>query len=116
MKVSEILKQEKVPLATSVEALAAAPEKSVQPDVVYKGTDQQVRLPAKQESVRFIGEDVSLNFEQAPLSEVTHAIMGDILGLDYVVDHPIQGQITLRTRTPIPRNELLGILESLLKA
>ena len=35
---------------------------------------------------RMLGDDVSLNFEQAPLSEVLHAIMGDILQLDYVVD------------------------------
>jgi general secretion pathway protein D len=69
-----------------------------------------------QEQVRFVGDDVSLNFEQAPLSEVMHAIMGDILQLDYIVDHPIKGQVTLRTRTPIPRNELLGVLESLLMA
>ncbi len=104
-------------LATSVQDLAEE-EKTAEPRaaVVYKGSDRHVRMPAKQEPVRFVGEDVSLNFEQAPLSEVTHAIMGDILKLDYVVDHPIQGQVTLRTRTPIPRDQLLGVLESLLKA
>lgn len=107
---------EEVVLATSVQELAATPEKPEQADITYRGTDQHVRLPAKKKPVRFIGEAVSLNFEQAPLSEVTHAIMGDILDLDYVVDHPIQGQITLRTRTPIPRDELLSILESLLQA
>ena len=105
-------------------ALATSAAELVEPEasenrreaVVYKGNDRHVRMPAKQEPVRFVGDDVSLNFEQAPLSEVTHAIMGDILALDYVVDHPIQGQVTLRTRTPIPRDQLLGILESLLEA
>ena len=105
-------------LATSVADLAEENESEEAPreTVIYKGTDRHVRVPEKEEAVRFIGEDVSLNFEQAPLSEVTHAIMGDILKLDYVVDHPIQGQVTLRTRTPIPRDQLLGVLESLLKA
>ena len=84
--------------------------------IIYRGTDRQVRLPEKEEAVRFLGEDVSLNFEQAPLSEVMHAIMGDILGLDYIVDHPVNGNVTLRTRTPVPRDQLLVILESLLKA
>ncbi|MCB1679317.1 MAG: type II secretion system secretin GspD [Halioglobus sp.] len=105
-------------LSTSVSDLAAAgdgEERRAQA-VIYRGNDRQVRLPAAAQPVRFVGDDVSLNFEQAPLGEVVHAIVGDILGLDYIVDHPIKGQVTLRTRTPIPRDELLGVLESLLKA
>ncbi|TDG15117.1 type II secretion system protein GspD [Seongchinamella unica] len=100
----------------AITALDEKDEKGTQQAVVYKGTDRHVKMPEQQEPIRFIGDDVSLNFEQAPLSEVTHAIMGDILKLDYVVDHPVQGQVTLRTRTPIPRDQLLNVLESLLKA
>ena len=73
-------------------------------------------MPPVTEPIRFVGEDVSINFEQAPLSEVMHAIMGDILQLDYVVDQPVNGEVTVRTRTPIPRQELFGVLESLLRA
>ena len=36
------------------------------------------------------------------------------MGLDYIVEHPVKGAVTLRTRSPIPRDELLPILESLL--
>ncbi|MEH6585326.1 MAG: type II secretion system secretin GspD [Halioglobus sp.] len=108
---------EQAPLSTSAAELAVSQkEEDPKEAVLYRGTDKHVKMPKKREPVRFIGDDVSLNFEQAPLSEVTHAIMGDILQLDYVVDHPIQGQVTLRTRTPIPRDQLLGVLESLLKA
>ncbi|MEH6610851.1 MAG: type II secretion system secretin GspD [Halioglobus sp.] len=106
------------PLATSATALAKGEKAEDEPGdeaVIYRGNDKQVNIPAVQSPVRFVGDDVSLNFEQAPLSEVMHAIMGDILALDYIVDNPVSGQITLRTRTPIPRSELLGILESLLK-
>ena len=104
-------------LSTSASALADAngSEQRAAP-TLYRGNDAQWRMPAVPEPVKFIGDDVSLNFEQAPLSEVMHAIMGDILQLDYVVDRPVQGQVTLRTRTPIPRGELLEVLESLLKA
>lgn len=83
---------------------------------LYKGTDNAVNLPEPQEAVKFLGDDVSLNFEQAPLDEIVHAVMGDILALDYIVDRPLQGKVTLRTRTPIPRDELLVVLESLLRA
>ena len=104
-------------LAGSAEALAEDSRKTGRTEpTLYPGSDRQVRLPEPQAPVRFVGEDVSLNFEQAPLSEVVQAIMGDILRLDYIVDHPVQGKVTLRTRTPIPRDQLLGVLESLLKA
>jgi general secretion pathway protein D len=104
-------------LSASARDLAEEKEKSGHNEpTIYRGTDRQVKLPAPAKPVRYVGEDVSLNFEQAPLSEVVQAIMGDILQLDYIVDHPVQGKVTLRTRTPIPRDQLLGVLESLLKA
>ena len=105
------------PLSTSAADLAGSAEEPVDSTpTIYRGTDRQVKLPPVTEPIRFLGEDVSINFEQAPLSEVMHAIMGDILQLDYVVDQPIKGEVTVRTRTPIPRAELFGVLESLLKA
>jgi general secretion pathway protein D len=105
------------PLSATADALAAESRESGRTEpTLYRGTDRQVNLPDPQDPVRFVGEDVSLNFEQAPLSEVVQAVMGDILKLDYIVDHPVQGKVTLRTRTPIPRDQLLGVLESLLKA
>ena len=106
------------PLSTSAAGLAGSAEEepAVAAPTIYRGTDRQVKMPPVAEPIRFLGEDVSINFEQAPLSEVMHAIMGDILQLDYVVDQPIKGEVTVRTRTPIPRDELFGVLESLLKA
>ncbi|MFK8050469.1 MAG: type II secretion system secretin GspD [Halioglobus sp.] len=84
--------------------------------VLYRGNNQQVKIPSRKMPIKLLGDSVSLNFEKAPLSEVMHAIMNDILALDYMVDHPVKGEVTLRTRTPVPRDQLLGILESLLKA
>ncbi|WP_241505880.1 type II secretion system secretin GspD [Parahaliea mediterranea] len=84
--------------------------------VIYKGTDRQVRMPEAPDPVRLVGKDVSLNFEEAPLAEVVHAVLSDILNMDYIIDHPVQGKVTLRTRTPIPRDQLLTVLESLLQA
>jgi general secretion pathway protein D len=117
LPVAEQASSDESELSTSVGELASSQkEEERRSNVVYKGTDSFVKMPAKEEPVRFVGEAVSLNFEQAPLGEVTHAIMGDILGLDYLVDRPVQGTVTLRTRTPVPRDQLLQVLESLLKA
>jgi general secretion pathway protein D len=95
---------------------SVASESARREPTIYRGTDQMVRMPPAEAPVRFLGDDVSLNFEQAPLSDVMQAIMGDILNLDFVVDQPVQGEVTLRTRSPIPRDQLLEVLESLLKA
>ena len=83
--------------------------------VVFAGTDQAVRMPPAREPIKLYGDAVTLNFEEAPLSEVVHSVLGDILELDYIVEHPVQGAVTLRTRSPIPRAQLLPILESLLQ-
>lgn len=81
---------------------------------IFIGTDQGVRMPPAREPIKVYGDAVTLNFEEAPLSEVVHSIVGDLLGLDYIVEHPVKGAVTLRTRSPIPRDQLLPILESLL--
>ena len=73
-----------------------------------------VALPPPREPLSLYGDAVSINFEEAPLADVAHSILGDTLGLDYIVEHPIQGQVTVRTRTPVPRDQLLPIIESLL--
>ena len=101
--------------SSSTAALQSEPYIKSAP-TIYEGTGQVVRMPPAQAPVTFYGDDVSLDFEQAPLTEVIHAIMGDILGLDYIVEHPINGEVTVRTRTPVPRDQLLEILESLLQA
>ena len=82
--------------------------------IVYPGNDQGVDIPAPRPPINLYGDAVALNFEEAPLSEVVHSILGDILELDYIVEHPVKGNVTVRTRSPIPRDQLLPILESLL--
>ena len=84
--------------------------------VKYRGSDKVLNELPKVDPIRYVGEAVTMSFENAPLSEVTHAILSDILGIDYLVDGPIPGEVTFRTRTPIERDTLLNVLESLLKA
>ncbi len=83
---------------------------------LYRGDDRTVNMPEPREAIELDGSGVTLNFEQAPITEVVHSILGEILELDYVVEHPLKGEITLRTRSPVPRDQLLSILESLLQS
>jgi len=82
---------------------------------IFAGDDAGgIAMPEARPSLSLYGDAVAINFEEAPLSDVVHSILGDTLGLDYIVEHPVQGRITLRTRSPIPRDQLLPIMESLL--
>src|SRR5690606_5207004 len=102
--------------AAPAPAEAAAKEDDTATSLLFPGTDMVVNMPLARPPVQLNGDAVTLNFEEAPLTEVVHAILGDILELDYIIEHPIDGRITLRTRSPVPRDQLLSILESLLQS
>lgn len=57
---------------------------------------------------------VSLNFAGAEIREVIDAVLGDILGVSYVLDQRITGTVTLRTTEPLSRPAILAALESVL--
>ena len=98
--------------AASSESDSETPDKA---DRIIAGDDSSsVLLPDIREPLSLYGDAVSMNFEEAPLADVVHSILGDTLNLDYIVEHPIRGQVTVRTRTPVPRDQLLPIIESLL--
>ena len=82
----------------------------------YLGSDKTIRMPQNDSVIELEGQDVTLNFESTPLEDVVHGILGDTLKQDYVVEGKIPGVVSLRTQTPIPRKELLVILESMLDA
>lgn len=94
----------------------ASEEERVAEPLIYEGTDVAINMPEARPAIQLDGEAVTLNFEEAPLTDVVHAILGDILQLDYIIEHPIRGVVTLRTRSPVPRIQLLPILESLLQS
>ncbi|MFO1129581.1 MAG: type II secretion system secretin GspD [Rhodospirillales bacterium] len=60
------------------------------------------------------GGQVSLNFVDADVREVVRAVLGDALGANYTIDPSVQGTVTLRTSQPVPRAELVGVLEDIL--
>jgi len=57
-----------------------------------------------------------LNFENAPVSYVARVILGDILGVGYVIDPRVQGTITLSSVRPIAKSDALFVLENALRA
>ena len=56
-----------------------------------------------------------INFENTPIPTVAKAILGDILSLGYTIDPRVQGTVSLSSGRPVPRKDLLFVLENALR-
>ena len=61
------------------------------------------------------GEGFELNFENTPVTGVAKVVLGDILQVGYLIDPRVQGTITLASGRPVPKSDLLYVLESALR-
>lgn len=96
------------PLSSNAGALVA-PE-------IYRGTGVLARRPARRASDVAIESDgrVTLNFANADIREVVDVVLGETLGVSYIIDPKVQGQVTARTSRPIPRAAVIPALENIL--
>jgi general secretion pathway protein D len=58
---------------------------------------------------------IEFNFENADIPTVTKTLVGDILGLSFVVDPRVQGTVTIASVGGIARKDVLPVLESVLR-
>ena len=56
-----------------------------------------------------------LNFENTPVSGVAKVVLGDILGVGYTIDPRVQGTISLSSGRPVPKSDILFVLENALR-
>jgi general secretion pathway protein D len=61
------------------------------------------------------GDGYDLNFENAPVTAVAKVILGDILGVGYIIDSRVQGNVSLASGRPIPKSDVLFVLENALR-
>jgi general secretion pathway protein D len=66
--------------------------------------------------VEAAGGGYALNFENTPISQVAKAVLGDVLGVGYVIDPRAQGTISLSTGRPVEKKDMLYVLENALSA
>lgn len=62
------------------------------------------------------GENVQLSLVNASIEAAAKAVLGDTLGLNYVVASGLEGAITIQTTGPIPKSVLLDLFEAALAA
>ncbi|UEM24398.1 type II secretion system secretin GspD (plasmid) [Skermanella mucosa] len=115
-----------VPLASAAparrggaaEASLATPDRRPQvlpgPRII-RGSGDFLRRGGAPEGVAVTGADeVSFNFVNTDIREAVDGILGDTLGLTYVLDPNVQGTITARSGRPVPRASIMPTLETLL--
>ncbi len=81
---------------------------------IIKGNDQVIAPSRPVPSIE--GPSHTFRFEDAPISEVVHVMMRDILKVSYEMHHPVSGSITLSTKTPTTPDNAISMLESALLA
>jgi general secretion pathway protein D len=99
----------------------------VQP-MIYTGDDQpalapdqrpsapdQLRMASADARFRPNGEGYDLNFENTPVELVAKAVLGDILGVGYIIDPRVQGTISLSSGRPVSKSDAVFVLENALR-
>ncbi len=54
---------------------------------------------------------VSFFFDDADIYEVIQTIFADVLKVNYIVDPQVKGRVNFRTITPVPKDDVLAIME-----
>ena len=94
----------------SAEGEGAKP--TVEPRIM-RGTDQLVAPPTPYTPID--GPGSSYKFEDAPILDVIHVFMREVIKTNYILHQPITGSVTLATRGPIKPDDALALLESALQ-
>ena len=97
------------PKAFSFFGSPASPPAASQPS-------KDVEAEAGGDGVNAAAGGYTLNFENAPVSQVAKSVLGDVLGVGYVIDPRAQGSISLSSGRPVEKKDMLYVLESALSA
>lgn len=94
----------------------ASPEVDPRP-VIRRGTGQTINRAAASAPPPNLGGSTgqaTFNFEGESLHAVVKAILGDMLGQNYVIAPGVQGTVTYVTARPVSSSEALSLLEMIL--
>lgn len=93
---------------------ASVPVLAPKPQVI-KGTDRII-APPRNVAVGEGAQAAAFRFEDAPLVDVVHVILRDILKVDYLIHSALPGNVTLATRGDVSGDQAVYLLESALQA
>ncbi|OAF06586.1 type II secretion system secretin GspD [Bradyrhizobium neotropicale] len=85
-------------------------------NAVYAAIPGDDAPPATSSQQAAVSSDrFELNFDNSPVASVAKVVLGDILGVGYVIDPRVQGNISLSSGRPIPKSDVVFALENALR-
>lgn len=83
---------------------------------LFPGDDQLFKrnIGPQVDPVLARGDKVALNFENATVGNLAAALLGDLLKLNYTIDAGGDTVVSLHTRQPLQRNQVLDVLDAVL--
>jgi len=84
---------------------------------IYAGTGKFINEDAARGVTKAVSEDgeIVLNFEGESIQSVVHTILGEVLQETFVIAPGVGGEVTFSTSKPVTREQLMPILELLLR-
>ncbi|MGD9020821.1 MAG: type II secretion system secretin GspD [Lysobacterales bacterium] len=84
---------------------------------VRKGSGAFIDADAARRKASAVSEsgEIVLNFEGESVQSVVHTILGEVLQETFVIGPGVSGQVTFSTSKPVSREQLMPILEQLLR-
>jgi general secretion pathway protein D len=100
--------------STTVNASQAGGVEEVE---LREGAGTFINEDAARRKLSAVSEDgeIVLNFEGESLQSVIHTILGEVLQETFVIGPGVSGQVTFSTSKPVSRDQLMPILELLLR-
>jgi len=109
------LKEHEEPIFTS--AVNASQAGGVEGVELKFGESAFINEDAARRKLSAVSEDgeIVLNFEGESIQSVVHTILGEVLQETFVIGPGVSGQVTFSTSKPVSRDQLMPILELLLR-
>src|SRR3984885_4088740 len=82
--------------------------------VMYEGTEVTAVSDARPQPSSS-GNGFDLNFENTPVATVAKVVLGDILNVGYTIDPRVQGTVSLVSVRPVPKSDIVFVLENALR-
>ena len=82
---------------------------------IYEGVEVTAVSDERPQTTSARGNGFDLNFENAPVGTVAKVVLGDILGVGYTIDPRVQGTVSLVSVRPVPKSDIVFVLENALR-
>ena len=81
---------------------------------IYEGTDVTAVSDDRPQPTSS-GNGFDLNFENTPVATVAKVVLGDIMQVGYTIDPRVQGTVSLVSVRPVPKSDIIFVLENALR-